>query len=150
MLAELADVQAGLAAGGSYSQVTAELLPVQEAAVPRGRSVWSSGLSVQGFPQSEYDQLLDVSSSFLETVQATALTMVQALGDRDAAKARRGAVAARRAEPLVVDAVLGGRRRDPAAAPGAQARGGPAHRPRPAAAVAQPQGLGAPLVRARG
>ncbi len=93
VLAELAEVQAGLAAGGPYSQVTAELLPVQEAAVPRGRSVWSSGLSVQGFPQSEYDQLLDVSSSFLETVQATALTMVQALGDRDAAKARRGAVA---------------------------------------------------------
>ena len=97
VLQDLADVQAALASGESrYAALATELLPIQEAAVPRGRSVWSSGLSVQGFPQASYDQLLDVSSSFLETVQATALTMVRAIAESAAPSARRGALRTRR------------------------------------------------------
>ena len=74
----------------AYADLAAELQPIQDAAVPRGRSVWSSGLSVQGFPQSSYDQLLEVSSSFLETVQASALTMVEGTVQDDVASARTG------------------------------------------------------------
>jgi hypothetical protein len=94
VLATLADVQSALVrAEGVYADIVRELKPIQDLAEPRGRSVWSTGLSVQGFPQREYDQLLDVSSSFLETVQATALTMVKARVERDATLARRGAIA---------------------------------------------------------
>lgn len=94
VLAELADVQRAVSsAAPPYTELAAELLPLQEAAEPRGRSVWSTGLSVQGFPQREYDQLLDVSSSFLETVQAAALTMLKAVANGDAHAARIGAVA---------------------------------------------------------
>jgi len=79
-----------------YGDLVALLQPIQDAAIPRGRSVWSSGLSVQGFPQRSYDQLLEVSSSFLETVQSTALTMARAdaTGDVDAARTGAQAVAA--------------------------------------------------------
>lgn len=49
---------------------------------------------MQGFGQRAYDQLLDVSSSFLETVQATALTMAEAHVTADADAARVGAAAA--------------------------------------------------------
>ena len=99
VLASLSDVQSSLVRAGKsdssdvYGDIVRELKPIQDLAEPRGRSVWSTGLSVQGFPQREYDQLLDVSSSFLETVQATALTMVKARVDRNATLARRGAVA---------------------------------------------------------
>ena len=55
--------------------------------------MWSTGLSVQGFSQESYDQLLDTSSSFLETVQAAALGVVQAVADADADLARRAATA---------------------------------------------------------
>lgn len=74
------------------ARLAATLRPIQDAALPRGRAVWSSGLSVQGFDQEAYETLLEVSSSFLETVQATALTMVRALLDGDAGL---GAVGAR-------------------------------------------------------
>ena len=73
--------------------LVAELIPVQEAAIPRGRAVWSGGLSVQGFSQESYDQLLDVSSSFLETVQATALINAKAVAEGDVAAARTGLAA---------------------------------------------------------
>jgi hypothetical protein len=66
---------------------------VQDAAIPRGRGVWSGGLSVQGFSQKSYDQLLDVSSSFLETVQATALINAKAAAESDVAAARTGLIA---------------------------------------------------------
>ncbi len=92
-LAALADVESSLSTDPAYAEMVAQILPVQEAAVPRGRAVWNGGLSVQGFPQREYDQLLDVSSSYLETVQAAALTMVDASVRGDAAAARRGAAA---------------------------------------------------------
>lgn len=73
--------------------LVAELLPVQDAAIPRGVGVWSGGLSVQGFSQESYDQLLDVSSSFLETVQAAALINVRAVAEDDVDAARTGLVA---------------------------------------------------------
>ena len=44
----------------------------------RGRAVWSSGLSVQGFPQEEYEQLLELSAYFLQGTQAAALAAVLA------------------------------------------------------------------------
>lgn len=94
ILTELAELQKQVAAGeGEFAEAVAELKPIQDAAEPRGRMVWSSGLSVQGFPQKSYDQLLDVSSSFLETVQATALVMVDAAVSDDANRARTGAIA---------------------------------------------------------
>jgi len=94
VLQELADLQAQVAAGeGDFAELLEELKSIQDAAEPRGRQVWSSGLSVQGFPQKSYDQLLDVSSSFLETVQATALVMVAAAATGNADRARTGAVA---------------------------------------------------------
>jgi hypothetical protein len=80
-------------ADAAAASLAARLAPVEEAAIPRGRFVWSSGLSVQGFPQASYDQLLDVSSSFLETVQVTAGAMVQGVLDGDLDAARAGAVA---------------------------------------------------------
>lgn len=80
-------------ADATAASLAARLAPVEEAAIPRGRFVWSSGLSVQGFSQASYDQLLDVSSSFLETVQVTAGAMVQAVLDGDLDAARAGAVA---------------------------------------------------------
>lgn len=69
------------------------IMPIQDAAVARGRAVWSSGLSVQGFPQVEYDALLDVSSSYLETVHATALATLGAVEGRDASLGRSAALA---------------------------------------------------------
>lgn len=91
-VAALEPVEDALNGGNpAYAALAAELQPVQDAAVPRGRSVWSSGLSVQGFSQASYDQLLEVSSSFLETVQASALTMVEGTVEADEAAARVGA-----------------------------------------------------------
>ncbi len=78
----------------AYGDARVVLQPLQDAALPRGRSVWSTGLSVQGFDQVDYDQLLEVSSSFLETVQAAALTMVRAHVTADPTAARTGARAA--------------------------------------------------------
>jgi len=74
-------------------ELVAELIPVQAAAIPRGVGVWSGGLSVQGFSQESYDQLLDVSSSFLETVQAAALINTRAVAEDDVAAARTGLIA---------------------------------------------------------
>jgi hypothetical protein len=94
VLPELADLQASLNSDTPPdADLVAELKPVQEAAIPRGTAVWSGGLSVQGFSQQSYDQLLDVSSSFLETVQATALINVAAAAAGDVAAARTGLIA---------------------------------------------------------
>ncbi|MFO7591958.1 MAG: hypothetical protein R6X23_13880 [Acidimicrobiia bacterium] len=54
-----------------------QIPPLQEAAIARGRMVWDGLLDVQGFSQEAYEQLLDISSAFLETVQATALAAVE-------------------------------------------------------------------------
>ena len=77
-------------ADGDYAQLRTALQPIQDEGIVRGKGVWSTGLSVQGFDQVAYDQLLDVSSSFLETVEATVLTVVKAVVDRDANLARVG------------------------------------------------------------
>lgn len=93
VLAELTAIEQAVRSGEEpYKALHDELVAVQEAAVPRGRSVWSTGLSVQAFPQSSYDQLLDVSSSFLETVQATALSMIHAAATGAPERARAGAL----------------------------------------------------------
>jgi hypothetical protein len=55
--------------------------------------VWDGQLDVQGFEQEPYEQLLDISSAFLETVQATALATVQAVAEGDATLGRQAAVA---------------------------------------------------------
>lgn len=107
-LGELETVAAALNEGADgYGPLAESLAGIQVAAVERGREVWSTGLSVQGFGQDAYDQLLDVSSSFLETVQATALTMVRATVERDAVAAATGA----RAEAAMIvwlDAYMAG------------------------------------------
>lgn len=55
--------------------------------------MWSGGLSVQGFPPEQYALLLNVSSSFLEDVQATVLATVQAVAEQNAEIGRRAAIA---------------------------------------------------------
>jgi hypothetical protein len=55
--------------------------------------VWDSFLNVQGFSQPAYEQLLDISSAFLETVQATALASVQAVAESDVPLGRQAATA---------------------------------------------------------
>lgn len=93
-LASLADVQAALAEGApSYDALAPRLAAEQDAFVPQGRAVWSSGLSVEGFTQRDYETLLDVSSSFLETLQATALAATKAAAERDEQTGRRAAIA---------------------------------------------------------
>ena len=71
---------------------TDDLSAKQAEAHARGRSVWSTGLSVQGFPQEEYEQLLELSAYFLQGTQAAALAAIVATTSGDAALARRGAI----------------------------------------------------------
>lgn len=94
-LRELADVEAALRDGSSpaYAELARRIAAEQDAFVPRGRAVWSGGLSVEGFGQRDYETLLDVSSSFLEALQATALTAARATAERDAEAGRRAAIA---------------------------------------------------------
>ena len=94
-LSRFRDVEKALASGANerYRELAERIAPVQEAGVAKGRGVWSSGLSVQGFGQAAYDQLLDVSSSYLEDVQATALATVRCVAEGDAEVGRRAAVA---------------------------------------------------------
>lgn len=67
---------------GAYADLAKEIPPLQAAGIERGRGVWDGLLNVQGFSQEAYEQLLDISSAFLETVQATALATVQASAER--------------------------------------------------------------------
>ncbi|MEL7208313.1 MAG: hypothetical protein AAGK32_08810 [Actinomycetota bacterium] len=95
-LAALPDITAradALDGDEAWEELVAELLPIQEAAIPRGRMVWSSGLSVQGFDQASYDQLLDVSSSFLEVIQAAATDAAVATATADEDLAATSALA---------------------------------------------------------
>jgi len=78
---------------GPYGELADSLAPLQAAGIVRGRAVWDGQLDVQGFDQTAYEQLLDISSAFLETAQATVLAAVQAVAERDAAMGRRAAVA---------------------------------------------------------
>jgi len=93
-LTQLREISASLARGdGAYADLAARVAPVQDAGVARGRMVWDGMLNVSGFSQDAYEQLLDISSAFLETVQATALVTVRAVAERDELAGRRGAVA---------------------------------------------------------
>ncbi len=93
-LTAFADVSIALARGdGPYAELAARVAPLQDAGVARGRTVWDGMLNVEGFSQEAYEQLLDISSAFLETVQATALVTVRAVAEGDELAGRRGAVA---------------------------------------------------------
>jgi hypothetical protein len=76
-----------------YAELADRIAVVQEPGIARGRMVWDGQLDVQGFEQAAYEQLLDISSAFLETVQVTALATVQAVAEDDASIGRQAAVA---------------------------------------------------------
>jgi hypothetical protein len=83
-----------LAAGkGAYADLATQIPPLQEAAITRGRGVWDGALNVQGFSQEAYEQLLDISSAFLETVQATVLATVKSTAERVVPVGRQAATA---------------------------------------------------------
>ena len=77
-----------------WTALVDRVVATETAADGRGRTVWSTGLSVQGFPQSEYEQLLRLSAFFLMGTQAVALADAIALATGDAATGRRGALLA--------------------------------------------------------
>jgi hypothetical protein len=81
------------AAKAKYADLAAQIPPIQDAGIARGRMIWDGALNVQGFSQESYEQLLDISSAFLETVQATALASVQATAERKVAVGRKAATA---------------------------------------------------------
>ena len=76
-----------------YGDLAARIVPIQEPGITRGRMVWDGQLDVQGFEQDAYEQLLDISSAFLETVQATALATVQAVAEHAELVGRQAATA---------------------------------------------------------
>jgi hypothetical protein len=78
---------------GAYGELATKIAPIQEPGIARGRMVWDGQLNVQGFEQQAYEQLLDISSAFLETVQATALATVQAVADREELVGKQAATA---------------------------------------------------------
>jgi len=85
-----------------------DALDTQQAdAHQRGRSVWSTGLSVQGFPQEEYEQLLELSAYFLQGTQAAAIAVILASATRDAELARRGALVAALLAPWTISYRMG-------------------------------------------
>jgi hypothetical protein len=91
-LAELRDRFEDATTAGS---VDVDTMAAQQAeSHARGRSVWSTGLSVQGFPQEEYEQLLELSAYFLQGTQAAALAAALASIDGDVDLARRAALVA--------------------------------------------------------
>jgi hypothetical protein len=85
----------------------ADMLAKQADAHARGRAVWSTGLSVQGFPQEEYDRLLELSAYFLQGTQAAALAMVLASTASDVELARRAAALDALLEPWSVSYRMG-------------------------------------------
>jgi len=76
---------------GAYGNLAEAIPPLQSAGIERGRMVWDGLLNVQGFSQEAYEHLLDISSAFLETVQATALGTVQAAAERNVGMGRKAA-----------------------------------------------------------
>ncbi|MFM8304990.1 MAG: hypothetical protein ACKOA9_11965 [Actinomycetota bacterium] len=78
---------------GEYGTLRDQIVPVQTRAIARGRQVWDTFLNVQGFAQPVYEQLLDISGAFLETVQATALSTVLAVAESNADVGRQAATA---------------------------------------------------------
>jgi hypothetical protein len=87
-------VSEALAAGRSgYAELSAQIPPLQRSGIARGRQVWDGVLNVQGFSKEAYGQLLDISSAFLETVQATALAAACAVGEEHVVTGRQAATA---------------------------------------------------------
>jgi hypothetical protein len=92
-IAGLADLRDRFAAATTAGTIDVDTMTAQQAkAHARGREVWSTGLSVHGFSQHEYEQLLELSAYFLQGTQATALAAVLASCGDDADLARRAAV----------------------------------------------------------
>lgn len=87
--------------------LVARIEATESEADTRGRTVWSTGLSVQGFPQAEYEQLLDLSAFFLMATQAVALADAIAVADDDAAVGRVACVAAAALVPWSQSYMLG-------------------------------------------
>jgi hypothetical protein len=104
-LAELRERFASATAAGSVD--VAALEAAQAEAHARGRSVWSTGLSVQGFPQPEYEQLLELSAYFLQGTQAAALAAILASSSGDAPLARRAALVAAMLAPWSISYRMG-------------------------------------------
>jgi hypothetical protein len=105
-IAGLDGLRARLAATQPSLDVDA-LSAKQDEAHERGRSVWSTGLSVQGFPQQEYDQLLELSAYFLQGTQAAAIAAIVASATADADLARRGALVAALLAPWTISYRMG-------------------------------------------
>jgi hypothetical protein len=76
-----------------YADLSEQVPSLQAAGVERGRQVWDGALNVQGFSQEAYEQLLDISSAFLETVQATALATARTVAEGTVAVGRQAATA---------------------------------------------------------
>jgi hypothetical protein len=68
---------------GAVSGFDRELIEMHADAIDQGRAVWSSGLSVQGFPPEEYVTLLQVSASFLDVLQSLAESTARAIVEND-------------------------------------------------------------------
>jgi hypothetical protein len=88
----------GLHPSAGYEVVALENVPpelrdpvenVRAAAHRRGREVWSTGLSVQGFDAAEYAALLDVSDTFLRLTRDVTAVGLFAAAARDAPTAER-------------------------------------------------------------
>jgi len=92
----------------SLVDLDVDTLATQQAdAHARGRSVWSTGLSVQGFPQPAYEQLLELSAYFLQGTQAAAIAAILATAQRDLDLARRGALVAALLAPWTISYRMG-------------------------------------------
>ncbi len=94
-LAGLQSVAADLNDGikPAYTSLAAKIQPVQDSAELRGRNVWNGYLSVQGFPQNEYELLLDLSSGFLQNLNVAALLSAKGVVEDDVDTARKAVVA---------------------------------------------------------
>jgi hypothetical protein len=85
----------------------ASLTADQTEADATGRSVWSTGLSVQGFSQAAYEQLLELSAYFLQGAQATAIAAVLACAEADGELARRAALLSAVMDPPIISYRMG-------------------------------------------
>jgi hypothetical protein len=94
-------------AAAANPALVARIEGIEAEADARGRTVWSTGLSVQGFPQAEYEQLLDLSAFFLMATQAVALADALAVAEQDEAVGRTACIAAAALAPWSQSYMLG-------------------------------------------
>jgi hypothetical protein len=107
-IAGLAEHRDRFADASAQGLLDIEAMTAQQAeSHAQGRSVWSTGLSVQGFPQAEYEQLLELSAYFLQGTQAAALAAVLSSATNDADLARRAALVAAQLAPWSISYRMG-------------------------------------------